>query len=117
MACRSQYTARGFAVQATRVHLDPKAPLPAPLAPGAPLDRVAELAVEHEFARRLGDVLRRRSTLWLEPDRGRVAATTVGATMARRLGWSPARARAEFQDYDALLWQEETLIQRTHETS
>jgi len=61
------------------------------------------------------DVLRRRSTLWLEHDRGRVAATTVGATMARRLGWSPARARAEFQHYDGLLWEEETLIQRTQE--
>ena len=60
-------------------------------------------------------MLRRRSTLWLDPDRGRIAATTVGAVMARRLGWTPARAREEFQDYDALMWEEETLIQRTQE--
>jgi hypothetical protein len=37
--------------------------------------------------------------------------------IGRRLGWSPARAREEFQDYDALMWEEETLIQRTQEES
>ena len=99
----------------SRVHEDPDDPLPAPVAAGAGLERVAEFAVEHEFAKRLADVLRRRTALWLEPDRGRVAAATIGATMARRLGWSAARAREEFQDYDARLWEEETLIQRTQE--
>ena len=94
---------------------DSDAPLPPPVAAEAELEREAEFAVEHEFARRLADVLRRRTALWLEPDRGRIAATTVCAVMARRLGWSPARAREEFQGYDARLWEEETLIQRTQE--
>ena len=98
-----------------RSHIDSDEPLPAPIAKEAGLERVAEFAIEHEFARRLADVLRRRSALWLAPDRGRVAATTVGAVMARRLGWSPERAREEFQAYDAALWEEETLIQRTQE--
>ncbi len=100
-----------------RRHEDSCEPLPAPIAADSGLERMAEFAVEHEFAKRLVDVLRRRSTLWLDPDRGRIAATTVGAVMARRLGWTPARARAEFQDYDALVWEEETLIQRTQEDS
>jgi glycerol-3-phosphate dehydrogenase len=100
-----------------RQHADSEEPLPPPIAAEAGLERLAEFAIENEFARRLADVLRRRSSLWLEPDRGRVAATTVCAVMARRLGWSPVRAREEFQDYDARLWEEETLIQRTQETS
>lgn len=98
-----------------RRHEDSGEPLPAPIAADVGLERMAEFAVEREFAKRLVDVLRRRTTLWLDPDRGRIAATTVGAVMARRLGWTPARAREEFQDYDALVWEEETLIQRTQE--
>ncbi len=94
---------------------DSCAPLPAPLAPGVDIERVADFAVEHEFARRLEDVIRRRTTLWLEPDRGRVAAPRIAAAMARRLGWSPERTREEFQSYDARLWEEETLLQRSQE--
>ncbi|TMQ48856.1 MAG: glycerol-3-phosphate dehydrogenase/oxidase [Candidatus Eisenbacteria bacterium] len=94
---------------------DPADPLPAPLAPGAPLERIAEFAVEHEFARRLSDVVRRRTTLWLEPDRGRVSAPRIAAAMAPRLGWSAEHARAEFQSYDAALWEEESLLHRSRE--
>jgi glycerol-3-phosphate dehydrogenase len=91
---------------------DPAAPLPAPVAPGADLERIAEFAVEHEFARRLEDVIRRRTSLWLEPDRGRVAAPRIVAAMGKTLGWSPERAREEFQSYDAALWEEESLLMR-----
>jgi glycerol-3-phosphate dehydrogenase len=94
---------------------DPIEPLPAPLPPGVSLERVAEFAVDEEFARRVQDVVRRRTTLWLEPDRGRVAATRIAAVMARKLGWSPERAREEFQSYDAALWEEESLLQRARE--
>jgi glycerol-3-phosphate dehydrogenase len=94
---------------------DPVDPLPTPISADAGLERLAEFAVDHEFAKRLGDVLRRRSTLWLEPDRGRIAATTVSAVMARKLAWTPARVREEFQDYDSLMWEEETLLRRTQE--
>jgi glycerol-3-phosphate dehydrogenase len=87
-------------------------PLPAPVAAGADLERIAEFAVEHEFARRVSDVVRRRTTLWLEPDRGRAAAARVGTVMARRLGWSAERAREEFQSWDASLWDEEELLSR-----
>ena len=41
------------------------------------------------------DVVRRRTGLWLTPDRGRVAAAEVAAVLARRLGWDDARRRGE----------------------
>ena len=91
---------------------DPTAPLPAPLSPGADTDRIATFAVTHELARRVEDVVRRRSTLWLEPDRGRAAATRVGHTMAMALGWSAARQHEEFQSWDAALREEESLLER-----
>lgn len=94
---------------------DPADILPAPMAPGADLERVAEFAVEREFARRLEDVIRRRTTLWLEPDRGRVAASRIAPVMARLLEWGPERAREEFQRYDAALWEEETLLRHAAE--
>ena len=75
----------------------------------------AEFGVEEEFARRVVDVIRRRTTLWLEPDRGRVAAPRIAAAMGRKLGWSAERARDEFQSYDAALWEEESLLQRSRE--
>lgn len=98
--------------RATAPLVDGADPLPAPLAPAAPLERIAEFAVEHEFARRLGDVIRRRSRLWLTPDRGRLSGPRLAATMGRALGWSPERVREEFQRYDAELWEEESLLQR-----
>ncbi len=99
--------------RAGRPLLDPADPLPAPLAADATIDRLADFAVEHEFARRVGDVVRRRSLLWLEPDRGRAAATRIAQRMAQRLGWSAARQQQEFQAYDASLWEEESLLQQS----
>lgn len=95
--------------------LDPVDPLPAPVAPDTALERVAAFAVEHEFARRVEDIVRRRTRLWLEPDRGRIAAARIAAAMAVPLGWSAERTRAEFQSYDAALWEEESLLKRARE--
>ena len=89
--------------------------LPAPLPAGAGLECRARFAVEHEFARRVEDVVRRRSTLWLEPDRGRLAAPRIAAVMAELLGWSAERTDDEFQRYDNALWEEEALLQRARE--
>jgi glycerol-3-phosphate dehydrogenase len=94
---------------------DGAGPLPPPVAPGAGIERAVEFAVEHEFARRVADVIRRRTRLWLEPDRGRVAAPLVAAAMARRLGWSAERARDEVRYWESLLWEEEALIRQTQE--
>jgi glycerol-3-phosphate dehydrogenase len=89
--------------------VDPLDPLPVPPAHATP-EAAAEFAVEHEFARRLEDVLRRRTHLWLTPDRGRVAAVAATAAMAMRLGWDDARARAEGQAWEAALWEEEQVL-------
>ena len=79
------------------------APLPAPAAPGGattptdpPLTR-AEVtwAVEHGFARGAGDVIWRRSALWLDRAAARQAAPTVAAWMAENLAWSDVRRVAE----------------------
>jgi len=90
-------------------------PLPRPLGPGHPVERLAEFAVEQEFARRVEDVVRRRTGLWLTPDRGRVAAAEVAAVLARRLGWDEARRRVELQRYHDAVADEERLLRRAWE--
>jgi glycerol-3-phosphate dehydrogenase len=94
---------------------DPPDPLPRPLGPGHPVERLAEFAVDEEFARRVEDVVRRRTGLWLTPDRGRVAAGEVAAAMARRLGWDEGRRRAELQRYHDAVADEERLMRRAWE--
>jgi glycerol-3-phosphate dehydrogenase len=85
-------------------------PLPRP-GSATDLETLAGWSVEHGFARRLEDVVRRRSALWLAPDRGRVAASTLAAAMARRLGWSAERTREELGRFHAGLEREERLLQ------
>jgi glycerol-3-phosphate dehydrogenase len=85
-------------------------PLPAPLDPAAGVEALAEHAARHEFARRLEDVLRRRTTLWVEPDRGRAAAPVAAAAMARVLGWAADRTRHELDRYHEMLREEEALL-------
>ena len=92
---------------------DPMAPLPAPVA-GASIESLAEWAVD-AFARRIEDVVRRRSALWLEPDRGRLAAPRVGAVLARRLGWSPSRLREELDSFHGALEREERFLRAARE--
>jgi len=94
---------------------DPLDPLPRPLGPGHPIERLAAFAVDEEFAHRVEDVVRRRTTLWLTPDRGRVAAAEVASVMARKLGWDEPRRRAELQRYHDALADEERLLRRASE--
>src|SRR5439155_10604183 len=91
---------------------DSDAPLPRPLEPSSSLAALAEFAVREEFARRLEDVMRRRTRLWLALDRGRGASGAIVPVMAMRLGWSAERTRSETQSWEASLWEEETLRER-----
>jgi glycerol-3-phosphate dehydrogenase len=96
---------------------DSEDPLPPPVAAGASLETLTRHAVEREFARSLDDVMRRRSLQWLEPDRGRIVARFVAATMAQELGWSTSRASEEIERHDALVREEETLLAYVREDS
>ena len=87
-------------------------PLPAPPADDLSLEKRVDWAVGEAFALRLEDVLRRRSRLWLEPDRARRAAPLVAARMAAQLGWSDDRTRREIADWDVAVNEEERLIDR-----
>jgi glycerol-3-phosphate dehydrogenase len=99
----------------TRPIHDAADPLPAPLEGSADLRAIAEFAVANEFALRLEDVMRRRTTRWLSSDGGRAAAREVAGVMAERLGWSETRIREEIQAYDAVRWEEESLLRRAGE--
>ena len=96
---------------------DPSAPLPAPLRPAADPAMLGAHAAEHEWARSLSDVLRRRSTHWLDDDRGLAVAAAVTGGMARRLGWSPEREREEIDRYEAAVRDEQTMIAQALEDS
>ncbi len=76
---------------------DPDDALPPPPAAGLALEHVVDFALDTEHARRVDDVLRRRTTLWLDPPRARAAAPRIAGHMARRLGWSAERERDELQ--------------------
>jgi glycerol-3-phosphate dehydrogenase len=76
-------------------------PLPAPLAEAAGATTLGSHAAEHEFARSLEDVLRRRSTHWLDDDGGLAAAPEVASGIGRRLGWSPEREREEIDRWES----------------
>ncbi len=91
---------------------DSDALLPRPLEPLSGAAALAEFAVREEFARRLEDVVRRRTRLWLELDRGRSATGAIVPVMTQLLGWTPARAREEVHDFEAALWEEESLLER-----
>ena len=58
-------------------------------------------AVTHEGARRLDDVLARRTRICIEtPDRGVAAAGPVAALMAGPLGWSAEETAREVERYE-----------------
>ncbi len=76
-------------------------PLPAPLPEEADATTLGGHAAANEFARTLEDTLRRRSTRWLDDDRGVGVAPEVAAAMGRRLGWSPEREREEIDGWEA----------------
>jgi glycerol-3-phosphate dehydrogenase len=89
---------------------DSVAPLPVPLPSGADPVLLGARAAELQWARRLDDVLRRRSTHWLDDDRGLAIAPEVAGALARRLGWSPEREREELDRYEAAVREEQTLL-------
>lgn len=88
------------------------APLPAPFAGAADPSALGAHAAEHEFARSLADVLRRRSAHWLDDDRGLGVAAEVAAGMARRLGWAPEREREEMDRWEQSVREGDELIAR-----
>ncbi len=89
---------------------DPAEPLPPPLPADADGVALGAHAAEREFARTLADVLRRRSTRWLDDDRGLGVAADVAAALGRRLGWSPEREREERDHYEASVREEQALL-------
>jgi glycerol-3-phosphate dehydrogenase len=89
---------------------DPDLPLPAPLPEAADGAALGARAAGEEFAVTLEDALRRRSRYWLADDRGLGIAPDVAGAMARRLGWSPERERAEIDRYEASVREERALI-------
>lgn len=95
--------------------LDPIEPLPRPLGPDHPVEKLAAFAAKSECARRVEDVVRRRTRLWLSPDRGRVAAGEVAAVLARQFGWDETRRRDELQRYQDGLADEERLVRHAWE--
>ena len=91
---------------------------PLPRAPEVDgIEPLVEYAVDQAFARRAVDVIRRRSRLWLTPDRGRVAAPALVAAMGRRLGWSAERGREELQIFHAEVEREERVLQAARDGS
>lgn len=91
-------------------------PLPAPLPDDSDATAIGAQAADHEFARTLEDALRRRSTRWLDDDRGVGAAPDAAAAMARRLGWSPEREREEVERWEASVREMDARIARALES-
>jgi glycerol-3-phosphate dehydrogenase len=82
-----------------------------PLEPGLPvLEGEVRYAVEVERARRLADVMRRRTSLWLAPDFGRRAAPAVARRMAELQGWDAARAGEELAAWQRFADAQEHLL-------
>jgi glycerol-3-phosphate dehydrogenase len=94
------YGARGVGV-AERMVRDPSAA--EALVPGRP-ERMAQVdvAVDEEFAQRVGDVLVRRTQIhYRDQDQGLGCGEAVAARMGVRLGWDAARVAAEVEHYRA----------------
>ena len=111
-ACRTATTPIG-ADRAERVNsLRPRHPGTLDLGEGVPLaDAEVVHAVTEEKARRLEDVLLRRTRLWLDARALRRAAAPVSAWMAPHLGWSGARAEEEIGRLTSALDEEERRIE------
>lgn len=90
-----------------------------PPEPGAAAgeEAIVQHAMDVSFARRVEDVVRRRTPWWTAPDRGRAAASRAAEVMGRQLGWDSARRQQEVQSYEALLFEEERLLHRSREAT
>ena len=62
-----------------------------------------EVAMEHQFARHVSDVIFRRSSLWLDSGAARKAAPIVASWMAERFGWTQFQAQEEADAVHAAL--------------
>lgn len=90
---------------------DPLSPLPVSPALDAP-EALARFAVDEAFARRLEDVVRRRSALWRQPARAQAVLAGLASAMAQRLGWDDARTLAELARCTRQMSQDQGLIAR-----
>jgi len=68
-------------------------------------------AVDDLFARHVGDVVFRRSSLWLDAAAAREAAPVVASVMAGKLGWSDAVRTAEIAGVLAQLDAEDKILE------
>ena len=75
-------------------------PLPAPLPDGTPDEVFAAHAIQHEWARSLDDLIRRRSTRWLADDRGLGAARRMAPVLGEAFGWDAARVKDELDGFE-----------------
>ena len=77
--------------------------------PGAPDTLLAEIAfaVDYEGARKIEDVLDRRTRVTLQTfHRGRESARAVADLMGQRLGWDTARTARALDDFEAFVQRE-----------
>jgi len=86
--------------------------LPMPPADAARDEDIAAHAIEHEWARSLDDIMRRRSTRWLADDRGLAAARRMAPVLAQRLGWDAAREKEEIDRFEASVRDELMMLDR-----
>jgi glycerol-3-phosphate dehydrogenase len=86
--------------------------LPAPLADAARDEDIAAHAFDHEWARSLEDIVRRRTTRWLADDRGLAAARRMAPVLGKRLGWDAAREKEEIDRFEASVRDELVMMDR-----
>lgn len=87
-------------------------PLPAPLPEGTPDETFARHAIDHEWARSLDDLIRRRSTRWLADDRGLGAARRMAPVLGEANGWDAARIKDELDRHENAVRDEIQMFKR-----
>jgi glycerol-3-phosphate dehydrogenase len=92
---------------------DATEPLPVYPADSPDHEAFAEHAIDHEWARTLEDLIRRRSARWLADDRGLMAARRMAPVLARKFGWDAAREKDEIERFEASVRDELIMLDRT----
>jgi glycerol-3-phosphate dehydrogenase len=106
---RARYGHRSTEV-AAYAGLDPA--LAKPISPyHADIGAQVVYALQHEYARTIGDVLLRRTPVGRTRDLGRTAAPRVAAILQDRLGWSEAEREQAIRDYDLELHRTLSVLQ------
>jgi glycerol-3-phosphate dehydrogenase len=98
--------------RATPVADDAGTALPVPLGDAVRDEDLAAHALDHEWARTLEDIVRRRSTRWLADDRGLAAARRMAPILAQRLGWDGAREKEEIDRFESSVRDELVMLDR-----